>query len=111
VIEASLPGFTDPYDDPETLPFIFNYARPLFDSEEFQFADGVEQIILRDEEPGDRGGWCIWSMSRERSGVIRGAVEHPVDLVDTSTVEDWVAEFRRLLALITNAPNQNWKDR
>jgi hypothetical protein len=111
VIEAGLPGFTDPYDNPETVPFMFNYARPLFDSTEFQFAEGVEDVIPRDEKPGDRAGWCIWAMSRERSGVIRGSVEYPLELLDTSTVEGWVAEFRRLLSLIATAPNQNWKDR
>jgi hypothetical protein len=110
-IESGLPGFTEPYDNPETLPFIFNYARSLFGPEEFQFAQSVELITLRDEEPGDRAGWCIWSMLRTPSGLIRGSVEYPLDLVDTSTVEGWIAEFRRLLSLITHAPNQNWKDR
>ncbi|HEX4729174.1 MAG TPA: condensation domain-containing protein, partial [Jatrophihabitans sp.] len=111
VIEGGLPNFTDPYDDPETLPFIFNYARPLYGPQEYQFAESVELITLRDEEPGDRGGWCIWSMLREPAGSIRGSVEYPPDLVDASTVEGWVAEFRRLLGLLCTAPNQNWKDR
>jgi hypothetical protein len=111
VIEAGLPHFTEPYDNPETMPFIFNYARPLYESEEYQFADSVELITLREEEPGDRGGWCIWSMLRETSGAIRGSIEYPPDLVDASTVEGWVAEFRRLLSLIAHAPHQNWKDR
>jgi hypothetical protein len=110
-IEGGLPGFTDSYDDPETLPFIFNYSRPLFGSEDFQFAEGVELITLREEEPGDRAGWCIWSMLRMPSGLIRGSVEYPVELVDTSTVEGWIAEFCRLLSLITHASNQNWRDR
>ena len=111
VIEAGLPHFTEPYDNPETMPFIFNFARPLYGPEDYQFADSVEQITLREEEPGDRGGWCIWSMLREPSGMIRGSVEYPPDLVDASTVEGWLAEFRQLLSLITHAPNQNWKDR
>jgi hypothetical protein len=108
-IEEGLPGFTDSNDEPMSLPFIFNYSRPVASPEEIQFADGVELITLAEEEPGDRGGWCIWSMWKAPSGALRGIIEYPPDLVQTSTVERWAAEYVDLLALITHAPNQNRK--
>jgi len=108
-IEDGLDEFTKPYDDPASMPFIFNYTRPVFGPQDIQFADSVELITLSKEEPSDRGGWCIWSMWKLPSGGMRGVIEYSPDLVDPSTVELWVSEFVRLLSLIANAPNQNRK--
>lgn len=108
-IEAGLPDFTRPNDEPLNLPFIFNYSRPVVSPEEIEFAEGAELITLAKEEPSDRGGWCIWSMSRPTAGGLRGVIEYSPDLVDSTTVELWVAEFINLLSLITDAPDQNWK--
>ncbi len=109
LIEEGLPELTRPYGDPASMPFIFNYTRPVIGPEAFQFAEGVELITLAKEEPSDRGGWCIWSMWKLPSGGLRGVIEYSPDLVDSSTVELWVAEFVHLLSVLANEPNQNRK--
>lgn len=108
-IEDGLPEFTQPYDDPANMPFIFNYTRPVTGPHEIQFADGVELITLAEEEPSERGGWCIWSMWKLPSGGLRGVIEYSPDLVDASTVQRWVTDFVQLLSLIANAPTQHRK--
>ncbi|MEO6701177.1 MAG: condensation domain-containing protein [Jatrophihabitantaceae bacterium] len=109
IIEAGLPEFTKPYDEPWSMPFIFNYSRPVIGPADFQFAESVESVTLATEEPTDRGGWCIWSMWKLPSGGLRGVIEYSPDLVDSSTVERWVEEFVQLLSLIADVPNQHRK--
>lgn len=109
VIEEGLDEFVAPYDEPANMPFIFHYTRPVVGAAEIQFADSVELIELAEEEPSDRGRWCIWSMWRKPDGGLRGVIEYCPEVVDAATLEHWVAEFVRLLLLIATEPNLNRK--
>lgn len=104
-ILAGTPDLMKATEDPHSMPFVFNYVRPMVNPEDVQFADRVDTITLAKELPArEHRRFCVLNMTRLHSGEFACFIEYEPDLVDSDTVDRWGSEFVDLILSIADTP-------
>src|ERR1700733_14124368 len=112
VIEQAFPDFVKSREDLGTSQFIIScHESHEGDDLIFPIAEGASQIELRLDEDGPRDipSGMVWNVDLPPSGQLSGSALFNRDEFDESTVADWAADLRRILASAVDRPDQEWK--
>jgi hypothetical protein len=112
VIEADLPDFNAPHDEPKNSQIVLGMYQAQSDGETLPIAGGADPIIKRtvpSSETSDIPSGISWSMAVAGSGEMVGNVVYNLDEFDERKITGWVADYNRILSRLAGEPDREWR--
>jgi non-ribosomal peptide synthetase component F len=113
LLEQTFPDYIRSREDTRMAQFLISDTTSADGETTFPIAEGatgIDASILQDAETHDLpGGGTVWYLSMQPDGPLHGGVQFNRDEFEASTVQDWTAGLKRILASAVRDPDQDWK--
>jgi condensation enzyme len=111
-LEAELPNFNQPHEDPRRSQFILGMIQSQFDDSQIRIAEGSHEILERelpDPEAPDIPSGLLWQIIVRSSGELDNNIVFNLDEFDERTTNRWAVDFRHILMTAISEPDREWK--
>lgn len=110
VLEA-IPTLAQPLASPRNSYVVFGYWDLSFsDGGRYPIAEGASVIRKRSRLSETLPGGVTWTTGVAATGEFGGGVQYNPETFDDSTVQGWVSDYRRILAVAMADPDREWQE-
>jgi len=112
VMEQAFPDFIRSREDRRMSQFLILQPPSQYGEMLLPIAGGakeIDEVLLDQAESSDITSGTEWHLNAQPDGSVSGSVHFNRDEFEESTVRDWTAGLKRILASAVRDPDQDWR--